>query len=290
MEPISEKKEQILVSITGQDRPGLTASIMTILAQHQAEILDIGQADIHSTLSLGILIRIDENHSGQVLKELLFKATELGVNIGFSPITDDEYEEWVGRQGKNRHILTLSRSLYHSFGLRRVFFSAYMPCVEDARLPERETPVPLRREHRLYQADWLMRFYNFEPTELVSPDAPWLDLDVDPKLAWALAHMERFPVEVNTASESELLRVPGIGPTSARRIVAARKQGSLGFDDLRRMRVTLKRAIHFLSCRGQREAAFPADPELIRARVLADARTSSYNRAQRLAEQQLSLF
>ena len=107
MEPISEKKEQILVSITGQDRPGLTASIMTILAQHQAEILDIGQADIHSTLSLGILIRIDENHSGQVLKELLFKATELGVNIGFSPITDDEYEEWVGRQGKNRHILTL---------------------------------------------------------------------------------------------------------------------------------------------------------------------------------------
>ena len=107
MEPISDKKEQILVSITGQDRPGLTASVMAILARYQAEILDIGQADIHSTLSLGILIRIDETHSGQVLKELLFKATELGVNIGFSPITDDEYEEWVGRQGKNRHILTL---------------------------------------------------------------------------------------------------------------------------------------------------------------------------------------
>ena len=102
-----EKKEQILVSITGQDRPGLTASVMGILAKYNAQILDIGQADIHSTLSLGILIRIDEAHSGQVLKELLFKATELGVNIGFSPITDNEYEEWVGRQGKNRHILTL---------------------------------------------------------------------------------------------------------------------------------------------------------------------------------------
>ena len=105
-------EEQILISITGQDRPGLTASIMGILAHHNAQILDIGQADIHSTLSLGILIRIDEMHSGQVLKELLFKTTELGVNIGFSPISDDEYEQWVSRQGKNRYILTLiGRSL-----------------------------------------------------------------------------------------------------------------------------------------------------------------------------------
>jgi len=100
-------EEQILIRITGQDRPGLTASIMGILAKYDAQILDIGQADIHSTLSLGILIRIDEMHSGQVMKELLFKATELGVNIGFSPVTDEQYEAWVGRQGKNRYILTL---------------------------------------------------------------------------------------------------------------------------------------------------------------------------------------
>ena len=99
--------EQILIRITGQDRPGLTASIMEILAQHDAQILDIGQADIHSTLSLGILIRIDDRHSGQVMKELLFKASELGVNIGFAPVTDEEYEAWVSRQGKNRYILTL---------------------------------------------------------------------------------------------------------------------------------------------------------------------------------------
>ena len=102
-----ENKEQILISITGKDRPGLTASAMGILARYHAQVLDIGQADIHNTLSLGILVRIGESHSGQMLKELLFKATELGVNIGFSPISDDEYEEWVGRQGKNRHILTL---------------------------------------------------------------------------------------------------------------------------------------------------------------------------------------
>ena len=101
------QEEQILVRITGQDRPGLTASVMGILARYDAQILDIGHADIHSTLSLGILMRLKEAHSGQVMKELLFKATELGVNIGFSPITDDEYEDWVGHQGKNRYILTV---------------------------------------------------------------------------------------------------------------------------------------------------------------------------------------
>ena len=105
-------EEQILVRITGQDRPGLTASIMGILAKYDAQILDIGQADIHSTLSLGLLIRMDEEHSGQVMKELLFKATELGVQIGFEPVPDDEYEDWAGRQGRKRYILTvLGRSL-----------------------------------------------------------------------------------------------------------------------------------------------------------------------------------
>ena len=103
----TENKEQILIRITGEDRPGLTASIMGILSHYDTQILDIGQADIHSTLSLGILIRIDELHSGQVMKELLFKATELHVNIGFAPVSDEEYENWVGRQGKNRYILTL---------------------------------------------------------------------------------------------------------------------------------------------------------------------------------------
>ena len=112
MENIEGKEEQILIRITGQDRPGLTAAVMGILAHYNARILDIGQADIHSTLSLGILIRIDDTHSGQVMKELLFKAEELNVNIGFAPISDDEYESWVDHQGKNRYILTvIGRSL-----------------------------------------------------------------------------------------------------------------------------------------------------------------------------------
>ena len=107
MEDNKVKREQILVSITGVDRPGLTASIMDILAQGNAQILDIGQSDIHSTLCLGILFRIDEQTSGNVMKNLLFKATELGVNIEFEPIGDEEYEKWVDRQGKNRYILTI---------------------------------------------------------------------------------------------------------------------------------------------------------------------------------------
>ena len=100
-------KEQILIRITGRDQTGLTASVMQILARYDAQILDIGQADIHNSLSLGILIRIEDTHSGQVMKELLFKTTELGVNIGFEPVPDDDYEQWAGRQGKNRYILTM---------------------------------------------------------------------------------------------------------------------------------------------------------------------------------------
>lgn len=112
MEKKANREEQILINITGQDRPGLTASIMEILAHHDAQVLDLGQADIHSSLSLGVLIRINDKQSGDVMKELLFKTSELGVNIGFSPISDDNYETWVNQQGKNRYILTLiGRSL-----------------------------------------------------------------------------------------------------------------------------------------------------------------------------------
>lgn len=112
MENKQASREQILIRVMGKDRPGLTASVTEILARYGAQILDIGQADIHSTLSLGILIRIDDIAAGQVMKELLFKATALGVQIGFEPVTDEEYEAWVNRQGKNRYILTIiGRSL-----------------------------------------------------------------------------------------------------------------------------------------------------------------------------------
>lgn len=190
----------------------------------------------------------------------------------------------------DNHILQLSQALYQRFDLKRVFFSAYMPMVEDSELPTRDTPVPLRREHRLYQADWLMRYYSFSPDELATPAEPWLDLDVDPKLAWALRHLDRFPLEVMDASLEELLRVPGIGPVGARRILAARRQGPLSFEDLARLKVTLKRARHFVTVGGRRDPSFPLDGELIREKVIADAQRSSYNRTRRMAEGQLALF
>ena len=190
----------------------------------------------------------------------------------------------------DNHILQLSKSLYDHYGLKRIFFSAYMPMIEDSRLPNRETPVPLRREHRLYQADWLMRYYAFTPDELATPSRPWLDLDVDPKLAWALAHMERFPIEVMDASLEMLLRVPGIGPVGARRILAARRTRRLCVDDLRGLGIAFKRARYFVTCGGKRDLAAPLDADLIRRKVVSDAAGSKYNSARRQAEGQLSLF
>ena len=190
----------------------------------------------------------------------------------------------------DNHILQLSKSLYDHYGLKRIFFSAYMPMIEDSRLPDRETPVPLRREHRLYQADWLMRYYAFTPDELATPSRPWLDLDVDPKLAWALAHMERFPIEVMDASLEVLLRVPGIGPVGARRILAARRTRRLCVDDLQGLGIAFKRARYFVTCGGKRDPAAPLDADLIRRKVVSDAAGSKYNSARRQAEGQLSLF
>lgn len=191
----------------------------------------------------------------------------------------------------DNHILKLSGALYRRFGLKRVFFSAYVPMMEDACLPDLQTPVPLRREHRLYQADWLMRYYGFTADELVTPETPWLDLEVDPKTAWALAHMDQFPVEVMDASLERLLRVPGLGPVGARRIVAARSRGRLGFDDLKAMHVTLGRARHFITCCGKRDAQCPLDAELIRRKVVEDAQRATYNRRRRQLEgEQLRLF
>ena len=196
----------------------------------------------------------------------------------------------IGASPEDDHqVLRLSQALYARFDLKRVFFSAYMPVMDDERLPGRETPVPLRREHRLYQADWLMRYYAFTPEELVNPEEPWLDLDVDPKLAWALRNIERFPVEVNDAPLEVLLRVPGIGVTGARRIVSARRGQILNFDDLKRLRVTLKRAGHFVTCDGRRDPGFPLDPETIRRRVVSDAASSRYNQVRSVAEREPNL-
>lgn len=150
------------------------------------------------------------------------------------------------------HILRLTESLYQKYQLKRVFYSAYMPVSDSKLLPARRNfKPPLLREHRLYQADWLLRYYKFEARELLDEQNPNFNPLVDPKCSWALNHLERFPVEVNTADYETLLRVPGIGVRSAQRILSARRCGALDFSGLRKLGVVLKRAQYFLTCSGR---------------------------------------
>lgn len=151
----------------------------------------------------------------------------------------------------DRHILSLTQSLYDKYSLKRVFYSAYVPVVENTFLPALNTKPPLLREHRLYQADWLLRFYGFRAEELLDEDDPNFNPLVDPKCSWALKHPEFFPVEVNTASREELLRVPGVGTVSAKRILYARRARKLEHEDLRKMGIVMKRAQYFVTCKGK---------------------------------------
>ncbi len=151
----------------------------------------------------------------------------------------------------DRHILNLSQSLYRRYRLKRVFYSAYVPVVEHALLPARDVQPPLLREHRLYQADWLLRFYGFTAGELLDDSHPNFDPRLDPKCSWAVNHLEQFPVEVSTADYETLLRVPGIGVVSAQRIVKVRRECPLNYDILKKLRVVLKRAQYFITCGGK---------------------------------------
>ena len=150
----------------------------------------------------------------------------------------------------DRHILTLTQALYDRYQLKRVFYSAYMPVSPLVPVPEGYQP-PLLREHRLYQADWLLRYYHFRAEEILDESQPDLDPRMDPKCCWALRHLEFFPVEVNRADYEALLRVPGLGVRSAQRILTARRVGPLSFEGLKRLGVVLKRAQYFLTCSGK---------------------------------------
>jgi len=173
----------------------------------------------------------------------------------------------------DRQIINLSSSLYRKFSLRRVYYSAFLhpravSRIDDPRLPDIPGP-PLVREHRLYQADWLLRFYHFAAAEILSENEPFLDPHVDPKTAWALKHLDFFPVEINRADYETLLRVPGIGAKTARRILETRRSRSLTFESLRRLGAVLKRARYFITCGGS-FIEQPNDPLRIR-RLIADS-------------------
>jgi putative DNA modification/repair radical SAM protein len=177
----------------------------------------------------------------------------------------------VGASDENDlKILNLTEGLYNNYRLKRVFFSAYIPTVDNPLLPALHTKPPLLREHRLYQADWLLRFYDFSASELLDEDNPNFNQYLDPKCNWALHHPEQFPVEVNRAPYQTLLRVPGIGVRSARRIVRARRTGSLDTVSLKKLGVVLKRAQYFITCSGKRPSGLGTTQDAMLTALLSE--------------------
>ena len=164
-------------------------------------------------------------------------------------------------------ILNLSASLYKTLNLKRVYYSAFIPVSVNPKLPLIKSP-PLVRENRIYQADWLLRFYNFKAHELLDESKPNFDLALDPKCDWALRNMEYFPVEVNRADYKTLLRIPGIGVKSAKRIVSARKFTKLVYSDLKKMGIVLKRAQHFITCDGKYYGSKSTDPQVLKLEII----------------------
>ncbi|MBQ7573498.1 MAG: putative DNA modification/repair radical SAM protein [Clostridia bacterium] len=187
--------------------------------------------------------------------------------IGATPETD-------------KSIITLTQSLYKSFDLKRVFYSSYIPVGDNKNLPT--TAPPLLREHRLYQADWLLRFYGFDSSELLDDKTPNFSNEIDPKCQWALKNLHLFPVEINKAPYEVILRIPGIGVRSAKKIIRARRYSKLSFSDLKRMRISMKRARYFITCNGHTFENMWLRQELITPLMLSDAGASGYG--------QMSLF
>ncbi len=178
----------------------------------------------------------------------------------------------IGATGESDYeIMAVTEALYQNFDLKRVFYSAFINVNQDPAMTQASLNPPLRREHRLYQADFLLRFYGFQAKELLAENRPFFNTYLDPKCDWALGHLEQFPVEITRADYQTLLRVPGIGTKSARRILQARRTGSISFSSLKTMGVVLKRAIYFITCHGK--SAYPfmkIDEDYITRNLLAD--------------------
>ncbi len=192
---------------------------------------------------------------------VLSKADKL--NRAFAP-AGQSTQMIIGASDENDfNLIQTTQQLYQTYDLKRVFYSAYIPINEDSGLPSLDTPLPLLREHRLYQADFLMRYYGFRANELLSEEMPNFHTEIDPKCEWAIRHLEQFPVEVEKASYEILLRIPGIGPKSAMRIVNSRRYGHLSFESLKKMGVVLKRAHFFITCGGKQMYKTPIEQKYI---------------------------
>ena len=207
-----------------------------------------------------------------IIKNSILENTDLKKNIKSTPLFvpgGQSTQLIVGATPESDYkILNLSENLYNKFNLKRVYYSAYVPVVKNEKALPDITHPPLVREHRLYQADWLLRFYGFKAKELLSNENENFDLNFDPKTSWALNNINNFPMEINKASYNELLRIPGVGVRSAQRILISRRVHSLSFEDLKKIGVVLKRAKYFITCKGKYYGDVSFDNEKIRTRLL----------------------
>ncbi|MGN0395912.1 MAG: putative DNA modification/repair radical SAM protein, partial [Coprococcus sp.] len=213
-----------------------------------------------------------------------------GKNRSFAP-AGQSTQMIIGASGESDYtLLKTTQSLYQAFDLKRVFYSAYIPINEDKSLPSLDTAPPLLREHRLYQADWLLRFYGFQADELLSEEKPDFNMQLDPKCDWAVRHLDIFPIEVQTAPYDMILRVPGIGPKSAKRIMQARRYGGLSYESLKKMGVVLKRAHYFITCGGHMMFKTPIEENYITRQLTTVNAKENWQLTHTESYRQMSLF
>ena len=218
------------------------------LLKKLGSLVDRLSANIELPTESGLKLLAPNKDDSKVTK--IMKYVKENQNRNFVPAGQSTQMIIGATKETDLDIMNRSSNLYENHKLKRVFYSAYIPVNKDSLLPTLEAP-PLKRENRLYQADWLLRFYNFKVSDILSQDNPNFNLLVDPKVDWALRHLEEFPKEINSVSYEELLKIPGIGVTCAKRIVTNRRNFKLDFKDLKKMGVVLKRAIYFITCNGK---------------------------------------
>lgn len=254
-----------------------------ILVQKLGRLVDRLSANIELPTENGLKLLAPDKNTSKVMDIMGLIKEKRGRN--FTPAGQSTQMIIGATNESDFDILHQSSSLYQKYSLKRVFYSAYISVNKDKLLPVNQIP-PLKRENRLYQADWLLRFYRFRVGDLLSPDQPNFNVLLDPKADWALRHMNEFPKEINKASYYELLRIPGIGPTSAKKIVSSRRYFTIHFSDLKKMGISLKRAKYFILCDGKYFANLSCFQKdfITQNLILEDRSESSFNATQ------LSLF
>ncbi|WP_315050817.1 putative DNA modification/repair radical SAM protein [Capnocytophaga leadbetteri] len=244
----------------------------------------------------GLKLLAPEKDHKQMLSNVEFVKNELAINTiekqkykhapKFAPAGQTTQMIIGATNETDQKIIHVADYMYQKLSLKRVYYSGYVPVLQDSRLPSLQSQVPVVRENRLYQADWLMRYYGFAPNEIVDDLQPFLDLEIDPKLAWALRNSHLFPIDINQAPREMLLRIPGVGVRSVQKILMARKFQTLSYYDLKKMGVTLSRAKYFITCSGATPLAGTIDPLRLRGLLLGQ----SHSKHKQLFTGQLSLF